>query len=64
MERLKELRNENGISQTKLAEDLGVTQVCICKYESGQREPDIATIIKISKYFKVSTDYLLGVEEY
>lgn len=57
--RLKELRNLRGISQLKLAMDLNVNQNSISRYESGLREPDYNTLIKIADYFKVSVDYLL-----
>ena len=57
--RLKELRTERGISQIKLAMDLNVNQNSISRYESGLREPDYNTLIKIADYFKVSIDYLL-----
>lgn len=57
--RLKDLRNSRGISQVKLAMDLNVNQNSISRYESGLREPDYNTLIKIADYFKVSIDYLL-----
>lgn len=57
---LKELRLEKGISQRKLGEDLGVVNQTISFWESGSREPDIDTLVKISKYFNVTIDYLVG----
>lgn len=57
--RLKELRTARGISQIKLAMDLNVNQNSISRYESGLREPDYNTLIKIADYFNVSIDYLL-----
>ena len=57
--RLKDLRNSRGISQVKLAMDLNVNQNSISRYESGLREPDYNTLIKIADYFNVSIDYLL-----
>lgn len=59
-ERLKELRKLNGITQKELAEHLGFTHVAVVKWENGQREPDFSTVVKIAKFFNVSTDYLLG----
>ena len=59
-ERLKELRKMNGITQKELAEHLGFTHVAVVKWENGQREPDFSTIVKLSQFFNVSTDYLLG----
>ena len=57
--RLKYIRKNRGISQLKLAMDLSMTQNSISRYESGVREADYATLIKIADYFDVSLDYLL-----
>lgn len=57
--RLKELRKQRGISQLKLAMDLSMNQNSISRYESGIREADYATLIKLADYFQVSIDYLL-----
>ena len=57
--RLKELRESKGISQLKLAMDLSMNQNTISRYETGVREADYATLIKLADYFNVSIDYLL-----
>ena len=57
--RLKELRNKRNISQLKLALDLSMNQNTISRYETGEREADYKTLIKIADYFNVSIDYLL-----
>ncbi len=57
--RLKELRKKRKISQVKLAIDLNMSQNSISRYETGEREPDFASLIKIADYFNVSVDYLL-----
>lgn len=57
--RLKELRVSAGISQLKLAMDLGLNQNSISRYETGEREADYKTLIKLADYFDVSLDYLL-----
>ena len=59
MRRLKELRDRRGISQLKLAMDLGLTQNSVSRYESGAREADYKTLIALADYFRVSVDYLL-----
>lgn len=59
--RIKELRKEKGITQNKFATELGISKCTISLYESGKREPDIATLLRIANYFDVSVDYLLGV---
>ena len=60
--RLKELRQENKLSQQKLAETIGVTQKAIDFWEKGINEPKASYIIKLAKFFGVTTDYLLGIE--
>jgi len=57
--RLKEIRKARGISQQKLALILHTNQNTISRYETGEREPGIAELIKIADYFNVSIDYLL-----
>ena len=57
--RLKELRKQQNISQLKLAMDLQLNQNAIRRYETGMREADYSTLIKIADYFDVSIDYLL-----
>lgn len=57
--RLRELRKQKGISQLKLSMDLSVNQNTISRYETGEREADYKTLIKIADYFNVSIDYLL-----
>ena len=58
--RLKELRKKRKISQLKLALDLNMSQNSISRYETGEREADYETLIKVADYFDVSLDYLLG----
>ena len=57
--RLKQLRRQHGISQLNLAMDLGLNQNSISRYESGEREADYQTLIRLADYFNVSVDYLL-----
>lgn len=57
--RLKELRENKGITQLKLAVDLNMNQNNISRYENGTREADYETLIKLADYFDVSIDYLL-----
>ena len=57
--RLKQLREARGVSQLKLAMDLGLNQNSISRYENGMREADYATLIAFADYFDVSIDYLL-----
>ena len=57
---LKELRKEKNITMKKLGEKIGVAESTISLYESGKRQPDNVTLLKIADYFNVSVDYLLG----
>lgn len=57
--RLRELRRARNISQLKLSMDLQLNQNAIIRYETGLREAEYATLIKIADYFNVSIDYLL-----
>lgn len=62
-ERLKELREYQGLQAKDVARAIGVAASTLSGYESGRREPDAQTLIKLSRYFGVSIDYLLvGME--
>ncbi|MDE7306762.1 MAG: helix-turn-helix transcriptional regulator [Clostridia bacterium] len=62
-ERLKEQRVEKGLKQSDVAKQLGISVSCYAGYEQGYREPDLKTLIAICKFFSVSSDYLLGLED-
>ncbi|MDF8369896.1 helix-turn-helix transcriptional regulator [Weissella paramesenteroides] len=61
--RLKELRKAKGLSQQQLADEFETNRQNISLYEKGDREPNIATLIKLANYFDVSVDYLIGHEK-
>ncbi|SNS18715.1 Transcriptional regulator, contains XRE-family HTH domain [Belliella buryatensis] len=56
---LKFLRTTKGITQSELAEDLGVQRTMISAYEDGRSEPKLTALAKISEIFMVSIDELL-----
>lgn len=58
--RLKELREESGLSQYSFAAKLGIAQSTVGNWEAGKREPNLDMIGRLADFFKVSTDYLLG----
>ncbi len=62
-QRIKEIRQEKGITQSQLAEMLSTTQSTVGKYEREEIQLAVDTIIKICKVFEVSADYLLGLED-
>lgn len=57
---IRELRRNKGFTQEELAETLGVSTPAICKWESGQSNPDINMLPVIARFFQVSIDFLLG----
>lgn len=56
---LKKIRSAAGISQERFAEIVGVSQQAVQKWETGITVPDVDKLIKISKYFNVTLDFLL-----
>ena len=60
MFRLRELRDERGMSLDDLADALHVNKSTLSRIENEQREPKESFIRECSDYFNVSTDYLLG----
>ena len=62
--RLKQLRQERGLTQQQLADDLGLNSVTYLRYEKGQREPSIDLLIVFAEYFDVSIDFLVGLSEF
>lgn len=60
MKRLKELRNQKGLTTSELANIIGCSNPTITHYERGEREPSLSTLIKLADYFQVSVDYLIG----
>lgn len=59
-ERLRLLRIEKGISQKKIAEEVGITEVGYRNYETGRRKPTFTVLPTIADFFNVSIDYLVG----
>ena len=57
---LRTLREKDGISQIRFAQEIGFSQAAISAWENNTREPGIDALIKISRYFNVSIDYLVG----
>ncbi|MCH5161899.1 MAG: helix-turn-helix transcriptional regulator [Clostridiales bacterium] len=62
--RLKELRIAAGYTQQQMADKLCIRQQSYTRYENNAGEPNLSTVVTISKIFDVSCDYLLGVTEY
>lgn len=62
-QRLRLLREEKKMVQKEIAGLIDVSESTVGKYENGLRTPTPETIIKLAKYFEVSSDYLLGYSE-
>jgi transcriptional regulator with XRE-family HTH domain len=63
-DRIKSLREEKKMTQEELAKALGVSPSTIGMYEQGRRSPDHEMLLKISKLFNVTVDYLLNNDNY
>ena len=59
---IKQLRQSNNMTQTELAEKLGVSKQCVSNWENDYIQPSIEMLVKIAKFFKVSTDQLLDID--
>ena len=62
--RLRELRQERGLTQTEAAAALGLNSVTYLQYEKDQREPPLAVLVAMAKFYNTTTDYLLGLSDY
>ena len=60
--KLKKLRTEEGLTQQQLGDLLGVSKSVVSYYEVNERVPSPDTLVKISKVFHVSTDYLRSLD--
>lgn len=61
--RLKTIRRINDFTQSDIAKLLNVTQRTYSKYETGELSIKISQLVTLSNFYKVSTDYLLGLKE-
>ncbi len=61
--RLRDLREEEGLLQKDVAKALGISRSTYTNYEQGTREPSLDMVVKLCDFYKVSADYLLGRED-
>ena len=64
MVKLRELRKQRGYTQQELADIVGVSNVSLSNYERGTQMPDVLTLTKIANALGVSTDTLLGLNDF
>lgn len=62
MNRLRELRRRTGLTQVDLANELNISQSALSTYETGRINIDNDTLVKMARYFNVSVDELLGID--
>lgn len=61
---LKDIRKRKKYNQLKVALDLNISREALSHYENGKRSPDIEMLVKLSRYFDVSIDYLITGHEF
>ena len=61
--RIRDLRKDADLSQTKLAQKFGMSQTGYSKYETGENDIPTAILIRLSEIYNVSTDYLLSLTD-
>ena len=61
--RLRDIREDNDLKQSDVAEIIKKTQQQYSDYESGKRKMSVDVLIELSAYYNVSTDYLLGLSD-
>ena len=59
--RLKDMRQDHDLTQKEVAALLGIDQRVYSNYEIGKREIPVHHLIQLAKYYRISTDYLLGL---
>ena len=61
--RLKELREEKGLTQMEVAKEFNINAVTYLHYEKSHHEPPLSLLADMAKFFDVSVDYLLGLTD-
>ncbi len=62
-QRLKDLRTSKNLSLDRLGKIIGVSDTAILKWEQNKSDPTAQNIVQIAKFFEISADYLLGLED-
>ena len=62
-EKIYTCRKKQGLSQERLAEQLGVSRQAVSKWETGESEPEIGKLLQLSRIFGVTVDWLLSEDE-
>ena len=62
-QRLRELRQDRGLSMKQLAKAINITDAAVSNWENGINEPKISYLKALALFFNVSSDFLLGLED-
>ena len=62
--RIRDLREDRDLNQTKIAQILGMSQTGYSKYETGENDIPTVVLIKLANFYNTSIDYLLGETDY
>lgn len=62
-DKLSELRTEKGLSSKALGKAIGVSDAAIIRWENNQNDIKAEQLVKLARFFSVTTDYLLGLED-
>jgi len=62
-DKIRNLREDRDLNQTQLAKAVNMTQRKVSYIECGKFEPSIEDIVSLCRFFRVSSDYLLGISE-
>ena len=63
MRRIRDLREDNDLTQRDIARILRCTQVCYSRYETGEREIPLRALVLLAEYYGTSVDYLLDLTD-
>lgn len=61
--RIKDLREDSNLTQAEIAKHLHIKQNTYSQYENGQRQLPLSCLIALAKFYKTSTDYILGLTD-
>lgn len=63
MKNLKSIRKTRNLTQQEVADAISVERVTYARYENGSRTPPVDNVIRLARFFNVTTDYLLGLSD-
>ena len=61
--RIRDLREDSNLTQAEIAKHLHIKQNTYSQYENGQRQLPLSCLIALAKFYKTSTDYILGLTD-